>query len=69
MPYDSNCHCRVNFFDLAGIHLQLAQPKPLNFFDSIDTLLKETEEPLEDYFWNAPDMPYLSNLYWTDTAW
>ena len=68
MPYDSNCHCRVNFFDLAGTPTQLAEPEPLNFFDSIDALLHETEEPLEAYFWDAPDTPYPWNLYWTDAA-
>ena len=68
MPYDFNCHSRVNFFDLASIPLQLAESEPVNFFDSIDAPLNETDEPLEDYFWDAPDTPYLWNLYWTDAA-
>ena len=50
MPYDSNCHCQVNFGH------------------RIDALLNETEEPLEDYFWDVPDISYPWNLYWTDTA-
>ena len=68
MPYDSNFHCQVNFFDLSGTPSQLAEPEPFHFFNSIDTLLNETEEPLKDYFWDTPDTPYLWNIYWTDTA-
>jgi hypothetical protein len=68
MLYDSNRHFRVNFFDLAGTLMQLAEPEPLNFFDSIDALLHETEQPLEAYFCDAPDMPYPWNLHRTDTA-
>jgi hypothetical protein len=68
MPYNSNCNCQVNFFHLAGMSTQLAEPEHLNFIDRIDALLHETEEPLEAYFWDAPDTPYAWDLYWTNSA-
>ena len=68
MPYHSYCLCSVNLFNVAGIPSQLSEPTPLNFFDIIYALLNETEEPLENYFWDAPDMPYPWNLNWTDIA-
>lgn len=68
MPYDSHCYCRVNFFDLAGIPSKLAEPEPFNIFDSIDAFRIETDLPLNDSFWDAPDTLYPWNPYWTDTG-
>jgi hypothetical protein len=46
MPYNSNCHCQVNFFDLAGTPTQLAELEAPNIFHSIDALLNEMPKKL-----------------------
>jgi len=71
MPeYDANRpqQARINFFDLAGQITNLFEHEPLNAFDSIDAILSEPEEPLEEYFWDEPRTVSPWNSYWTEAA-
>ena len=71
MPaYDANRpeQSRINFFDLAGRITNLFEPEPLSAIDSINAILSETKEPLEDYFWNEPQAVSPCNSYWTEAA-
>src|ERR1700687_5042811 len=59
---------RINFFDLAGRTIDLFETEPLNAFDSIDAIILETEEPLEEYLWSEPQAVSPWNSYWTEAA-
>src|ERR1700687_3928220 len=59
---------RINFFDLAGRTIDLFETEPLNAFDSIDAIILETEQPLEQYFWSEPQAVSPWNSYWTEAA-
>jgi hypothetical protein len=71
MPaYDSKKpqQSRINFFDIAGRTTNLFEYEPLNIFNSIDAVIFETEEPLEEYFWKEPHAVSPWNSYWTEAA-
>jgi len=68
--YDSNCTSRTNWFDLTKTPCLVFEPEPLNAFESIKAILRESfkEEPLEAYFWEQSAVPSPWNTYWTDAA-
>jgi hypothetical protein len=71
MPaYDSKKpqQSRINFFYLAGRTTNLFEHEPLNAFNSIDTVILEPEESLEEYFWEEPHAVSPWNSYWTEAA-
>lgn len=65
---NSNCHSRINLFDITGLSCHLSEPEPLHSFASIDAVLQEPEEPLEDSFWDDPQSVSMWNSYRTEAA-
>jgi hypothetical protein len=58
----------LNFFDLAGLTTNYCEHEPLNSFNSIDAILLESNEPLDEYFWAEPQPVSPWNSYWNEAA-
>ena len=65
---NQSIHSRISFFDLAGRTTNLFEYEPLNAFDSIEAVISENQEPLEEYFWSEPQPVSPRNSYWTEAA-
>ena len=68
--YDINrpIQSRINFFDRAGRTTNLFEFEPLNAFDSIEAIILQSEEPLEEYFWSKLQSVSLWRYYWTEAT-